>query len=70
MVTRAFNFPEAANRADRSASPKDDDERPLDFDHDDFDELEVAHIIPRSIMSAKAAGGQLELVCFSASRIL
>ncbi|PGH33507.1 hypothetical protein GX50_03664 [[Emmonsia] crescens] len=61
VVTRAFNFPEAANRADRSASPKDDDERPLDFDHDDFDELEVAHIIPRSIMSAKAAGGQLEL---------
>lgn len=64
VVTRKFNMPEAAERVKRDGSnAKDDDDQPLIYAPGEFSDLEVAHIIPHSIMSATATGDQLELVC-------
>ncbi|KAK2750019.1 hypothetical protein FQN55_002737 [Onygenales sp. PD_40] len=61
VVTRAFNLHEAKIRERRHANPKDDDDQPLSFRRGDIDELEVAHIIPHSIMSAEFVDGELQL---------
>ncbi|KAK2806995.1 hypothetical protein FQN50_005569 [Emmonsiellopsis sp. PD_5] len=54
VVTRAFNMHEAMIRGERDpVNPKDDDGQPLGLNQGAFDNLEVAHIIPHSIMSAK-----------------
>ncbi|PGH03459.1 hypothetical protein GX51_04033 [Blastomyces parvus] len=62
VVTRQFDLTEAIERADRDPEPKDDDDRPL---AGPLTRLEVAHIIPHSIMSSKTTDGEPEL---SASR--
>ncbi|OJD25672.1 hypothetical protein ACJ73_02960 [Blastomyces percursus] len=62
VVTRAFNLNEATEREKRDPSnSKDDDGQPLVFEHGQLARLEVAHIIPHSLMSAMAVDGQLEL---------
>ncbi|OJD19629.1 hypothetical protein ACJ73_08629 [Blastomyces percursus] len=61
VVTRKFNIDEAFERDERDpSSPKDDDNQPLALDHE-LALLEVAHIIPHSIMLAKDVDGQLQL---------
>ncbi|EGE86673.1 uncharacterized protein BDCG_16117 [Blastomyces dermatitidis ER-3] len=61
VVTQAFNLHEAKTRDRLHANPKDDDDQPLSFGRGDVDELEVAHIIPHSILSAKFIDGELQL---------
>ncbi|KKZ62157.1 hypothetical protein EMCG_00472 [[Emmonsia] crescens] len=63
IVTRAFNMHEAMIRGERDpVNPKDDDGQPLGLEQGAFDNLEVAHIIPHSIMSAKkVVGGEPQL---------
>ncbi|KAK2736206.1 hypothetical protein FQN55_001738 [Onygenales sp. PD_40] len=58
VVTRQFDVTEAIKRGDRDAEPKDDDDRPL---AGPLARLEVAHIIPHSIMSSKTTDGRPEL---------
>ncbi|KAK2794076.1 hypothetical protein FQN52_009158 [Onygenales sp. PD_12] len=60
VVTRAFDLSEAISRDEKNRL-EDDDGRPLDPDSEVFNELEVAHIIPHSIMSAKSTDGELQL---------
>lgn len=65
VATRVFNWTEALERL-RQDSPnaKDDDCQPLVFAPGQLALLEVAHIIPHSIMSATSTvGGELQLVC-------
>lgn len=59
VVTRQFDLTEAIERGDRDSEPKDDDDRPLTGP---LARLEVAHIIPHSIMSSKTVDGEPELV--------
>ncbi|EGC42697.1 conserved hypothetical protein [Histoplasma capsulatum var. duboisii H88] len=60
VVTRAFNLTEAIEREKQGPSNfKDDDGLPLE--HEEFALLEVAHIIPHSIMSASIVDGQPQL---------
>ncbi|KAK2782349.1 hypothetical protein FQN53_009783 [Emmonsiellopsis sp. PD_33] len=62
VVTRVFDGSEAISRAEKDPmNVKDDEGHPLDSSLDVFDELEVAHIIPHSIMSAKSDDGTLQL---------
>lgn len=62
VVTRAFNLDEAIEREKQDPSNfKDDDGVPLE--HEEFALLEVAHIIPHSIMSATTVDGKPQLVC-------
>ncbi|KAK2798287.1 hypothetical protein FQN50_008892 [Emmonsiellopsis sp. PD_5] len=62
VVTRVFDGSEAISRAEKDPmNVKDDEGHPLDSSLDVFDELEVAHIIPHSIMSAKSDDGELQL---------
>ncbi|KKZ68811.1 hypothetical protein EMCG_05600 [[Emmonsia] crescens] len=64
VVTRSFNLTEAAGRLEQTRDPsdlKDDDGQPLIFEHGQLAQLEVAHIIPHSIMSATTVDGQLQL---------
>ncbi|KKZ60699.1 hypothetical protein EMCG_04626 [[Emmonsia] crescens] len=61
VITRAFNLHEAMIREECHANPKDDDDQPLSFRQGEVDELEVAHIIPRSLMSGKLVDGELQL---------
>ncbi|OJD26452.1 hypothetical protein ACJ73_02167 [Blastomyces percursus] len=56
-----FNLHEAKVREQLHANPKDDDDQPLSFGRGDVGELEVAHIIPHSIMSTKFVDGELQL---------
>ncbi|GBF62694.1 hypothetical protein TMEN_5258 [Trichophyton mentagrophytes] len=58
VVTRQFDLTEAIERGDRDSEPKDDDGRPL---AGALARLEVAHIIPHSIMSSKTVDGEPEL---------
>ncbi|OJD11710.1 hypothetical protein ACJ73_09490 [Blastomyces percursus] len=58
VVTRQFNLTEAIERGDRDSELKGDDDHPLTGP---FARLEVAHIIPHSIMSSKTADGEPEL---------
>ncbi|KAG5295649.1 hypothetical protein I7I50_08484 [Histoplasma capsulatum G186AR] len=60
VVTRAFNLDEAIEREKQDPSNfKDDDGVPLE--HEEFALLEVAHIIPHSIMSATTVDGKPQL---------
>ncbi|KAK2813886.1 hypothetical protein FQN50_000287 [Emmonsiellopsis sp. PD_5] len=62
VVTRTFNIDEAITRERRDPKNyKDDDGKLLASDLQPFSDLEVAHIIPHSIMSAKTVDGQLQL---------
>lgn len=62
VITRAFNLTEAIEREKQDPSNfKDDDGLPLE--REEFALLEVAHIIPHSIMSATIVDGQPQLVC-------
>ncbi|PGH00713.1 hypothetical protein AJ79_08133 [Helicocarpus griseus UAMH5409] len=62
VVTRAFNLPEASVRLKRDRShPKDDDGQPLVLERGQLASLEIAHIIPHSIMSATMVDGQPRL---------
>ncbi|EGE05178.1 hypothetical protein TEQG_04196 [Trichophyton equinum CBS 127.97] len=58
VVTRQFDLTEAIERGDGDSEPKDDDGRPL---AGTLARLEVAHIIPHSIMSSKTVDGEPEL---------
>ncbi|KAK2806384.1 hypothetical protein FQN51_007428 [Onygenales sp. PD_10] len=58
VVTHQFDVTEAIKRGDRDPEPKDDDDRPL---AGPLARLEVAHIIPHSIMSSKTTDGRPEL---------
>ncbi|KAF3490864.1 uncharacterized protein GIQ15_00381 [Arthroderma uncinatum] len=52
VATRAFDEDEAVRRYDRDGSEaKDDEDRPLIESKDSVEHLEVAHIIPHSLMS-------------------
>ncbi|KKZ62100.1 hypothetical protein EMCG_03394 [[Emmonsia] crescens] len=62
VITRAFNLNVAFEREEQDpSSSKDDDNQPLIFDHGQLARLEVAHIIPHSIISATIIDGQLQL---------
>ncbi|KAK2783643.1 hypothetical protein FQN53_009095 [Emmonsiellopsis sp. PD_33] len=61
VVTQAFNLPEAVMRRAKDPNPKDDDDELLVFKLGDLADLEVAHIIPHSIMSAKTVDGEMQL---------
>ncbi|PGG97760.1 hypothetical protein GX51_07141 [Blastomyces parvus] len=65
MATRLFNMTEAAGRfeqtRDTTSDLKDDDGQPLIFERSQLAQLEVAHIIPHSIMSATTVDGQLQV---------
>lgn len=50
VVTQQFDVTEAINRGKRDPEPKDDENLPL---AGPFTRIEVAHIIPHSIMSSK-----------------
>ncbi|KAM5471086.1 hypothetical protein MauCBS54593_003424 [Microsporum audouinii] len=50
VVTQQFDVTEAINRGERDPEPKDDENLPL---AGPFTRIEVAHIIPHSIMSSK-----------------
>ncbi|OJD23150.1 hypothetical protein ACJ73_05502 [Blastomyces percursus] len=58
VVTRQFDVTEAIKRGDRDSEPKDDDDRQLTGP---LAQLQVAHIIPHSIMSSKTVDGEPEL---------
>ncbi|OJD26072.1 hypothetical protein ACJ73_02554 [Blastomyces percursus] len=63
VVTRAFNMHEAMMRGEQDPmNARDDDGQPLGLEQGAFDNLEVAHIISHSIMSAKeVVGGEPQL---------
>ncbi|KAH0548212.1 hypothetical protein GP486_008072 [Trichoglossum hirsutum] len=56
VITRRFDEPEAISRTDRDgANARDDDGRLLSEEEEDTAFLEVAHIIPHSLMSGDGA---------------
>jgi hypothetical protein len=62
VITRIFDIREAKARSDRDGSEaKDDDDNLLDNEQEEPVPLEVAHIIPHSLLQANAGGN--ELVC-------
>ncbi|KKZ67497.1 hypothetical protein EMCG_06815 [[Emmonsia] crescens] len=62
VITRKFNVFEGTARLKQNPSnPKDDDGQPLIVADGQLARLEVAHIIPHSIMSATTVDGQLQL---------
>ncbi|EDN11387.1 predicted protein [Histoplasma mississippiense (nom. inval.)] len=69
VITRAFNLTEAIEREKQDPSNfKDDDGLPLE--REEFALLEVAHIIPHSIMSATIVDGQPQLFRLPVTRTL
>lgn len=61
VVSNAFDEAEAISRDEKyTLNPKDDDGQPLDPENTAL--LEVAHIIPHSLMSTVSSGNTSELV--------
>lgn len=66
VVTRTFNIDEAIEREEKPpGNYMDDDGQSLTSELQPFSDLEVSHIIPHSIMSAKTVDGEPQLVCAS-----
>jgi hypothetical protein len=65
VISHTFDRAEALNRGKRNGDNAKDDDGNLLKDEDKLLEvLEVAHILPHSLMSYNASGGQTELVCY------
>ncbi|KAL5335920.1 hypothetical protein BJX70DRAFT_304963 [Aspergillus crustosus] len=64
VVTRKFDLQEGETRYKTDGNNvKDDDENPLLPESNDMAYLEVAHIIPHSLMSLRDVEGESKLVC-------
>jgi hypothetical protein len=63
VISHQFDYREAANRLKRDGdNAKDDDGRMLKHDRERPEYLEVAHILPHSLMSLAASGRDPVLV--------
>ena len=68
VISRKFDFKEAAKRIQKSGDDaRDDDGVLLKNDPQAFETLEVAHVLPHSLMKVEDGS---ELVCFSPTRLI
>jgi HNH endonuclease len=63
VISRKFDLQEAENRTKKDGDNFKDDDGYWLRDEIDFEVLEVAHILPHSLMSFSPGGEQTELVC-------
>ena len=64
MISHKFDIREGKERAKRDGNnAKDDDRQLLKYDKEGAECLEVAHILPHSLTSLAAYGGDSQLVC-------
>jgi hypothetical protein len=65
VISHKFDIRKGKERAKRDGdNAKDDDGRLLKHDREGAEFLEVAHILPHSLTSLAACGGDLQLVCY------